>query len=104
MVEESHYVRRVTRTIESPDFSRREAAVYIGMSVRTVDRLREDGEIESFLQRASVRIPKSSLDAYRDRERLAAQRARERAHAPRLKDDFDTEVPYLKERRARRAA
>jgi excisionase family DNA binding protein len=104
MVEEAHYVRRVTRTIESEDFSRREAALYLGVSARTIDRLREEGEIEDFLVRGSVRIPKDSLDAYKERQREAARRRRERRARPQVKDDFDIAVPFLEERRTRRAA
>lgn len=104
MVEEAHYVRRVTRTIESAEFSRREAALYMGVSLRTIDRLREEGEIESFLIRASVKVPQASLDAYKDRQRDAARRHRERASRPQVKDESEIGVPLLVERRNPRAA
>jgi excisionase family DNA binding protein len=104
MVEEAHYVRQVTQTIQSNELSRRGAALYMGVSVRTIDRLREDGEIESFLVRGSVRIPNYSLDRYKERQRDAARRQRERAGHPTVKDDFEISVPFLEERRKRRAA
>jgi excisionase family DNA binding protein len=104
MVELPLYVRRVTDPIESDEFSRQEAALKLGVSLRTIDRLREDGELESFLVRGIVRIPKESVEAYKARQRDEARRQRERAFKETVKDDFDVEVPFLAERRGRRAA
>lgn len=104
MVEHPLYVRRVTTPIETADVSRHEAALKMGLSPRTIDRLRADGELESFLYRGCVKIPTASIEAYRERQREAARRLRERSFKPPVIDDFDVEVPFLAERRRRRAA
>jgi excisionase family DNA binding protein len=104
MVEKSHYVRRVTQTIQPNELSRHEAALYLGVSLRTLDRLREDGEIESFLVRGCVRVVVAAIDAYKERQREAARRERMRAGRPMAKSDFEIEIPFLAERRRQRAA
>jgi excisionase family DNA binding protein len=94
----------VTGTIQPNELSRREAALYLGVSLRTLDRLREDGEIESFGVRGCVRVVVASIDAYKERQREAAKRLRTQAGQLPAKGDFEIEMPWLAERRGRRAA
>jgi excisionase family DNA binding protein len=105
MVEEALYVRQVTSEIISSELSRRETAAYLGMSLKTVDRLRDNGEIDWFEIGAAVRIELASIDAYKERQR-EARRRKQRGTSGLVQSKFELElnIPALDEARAQRAA
>ncbi len=95
---------------ESTLISKKTAAHYLGVSESTVDRLRQDGEIEAIRVRGLVRVFVPSLDAFttRQREQAEAERKAMQALAPRRRTDPFTAdafpIPALDRRRAERKA
>ena len=105
MVEEALYVRQVTSEITSSELSRRETAACLGVSLKTVDRLRDAGEIDWFGIGAAVRVELASIDAYKERQR-EARRRKQRGTSGLAQSKFELElkIPALDEARAQRAA
>jgi excisionase family DNA binding protein len=79
--------------------SRKDAARRLGCSTRTIDRLREEGELEEFTVGSRVVIEIASILAYEQR-----QRARRKPATP--AEDFQARFPIraLEEIRAAKAA
>lgn len=79
--------------------SRKDAARRLGCSTRTIDRLREDGELEESTVRSRVVIEIASILAYEQR-----QRAKRKPATP--AEDFRARFPVraLEEIRAAKAA
>jgi excisionase family DNA binding protein len=56
----------------------KEAAAYLGVSTKTIDRMVERGELESYKVGRLRRFDRSALDAYLDRQRKIAAEERAR--------------------------
>lgn len=111
MVEESLYVRRVTKTvlIAAPtplELTREQSAGYLGVSLKTVDRLRDAGELDWFYVGASVKVELESIEAFKERQREARRnRQRSRSDLEESKrEGLELVIPALEEARARKAA
>ena len=61
---------------ESKLLSREDAAAYLGISVRTLDRLRAEGKMSFVRLGGRVSYLPSDLDAYVERNRVEAARPR----------------------------
>lgn len=48
-----------------------ETAEYLGLTLRTVYRLIDDGEFPAYRMRRVIRIKRADVDAYLDRSRIA---------------------------------
>jgi excisionase family DNA binding protein len=100
------YLRRVPSPIQPKEISRHEAALYLGVSVKTVDRLRAAGELDDFAIGAVVRIEIESIDAFKERQRQA-RRSRQFAStrlAESVREEDELPIPALARARDERAA
>jgi hypothetical protein len=111
MVEDSLYVRQVTKTvlIAAPtplELTREQSAGYLGVSLKTVDRLRDAGELDWFYVGASVKVELESIEAFKERQRQARRnRQRSRRDLEESKrEGLELVIPALEEARARKAA
>ena len=60
------------------ELKKKDAANWLDVSTRTIDRLRADGELEASRVRGGVRIEIASLQAYKDRQRKLAREKQQR--------------------------
>jgi excisionase family DNA binding protein len=66
---------------ERERLSTKEAAAYLGVSTKTIDRMVAAGELESYKVGRLRRFDRSALDAYLDRQRKIAAEERQRRHS-----------------------